>query len=159
MTTDYPTLSLFERDRRWQLTKRLMKEEQLDCLIVAGLQGREQFEAYLTNEHVDGVIVFPLQGQPICLASNTLRITRHIMHLSRGGTSWLEDWRVGCTGANWVAVLKERGFDSATIGIVGLDSKGPGEPEGYIPYRTWAHVLEGLPNATFIDVSQKFGEL
>ena len=159
MEAVYPTLSLGERDRRWRLIRGLMTAGGFDCLIVAGLRGREQFDGYVTNDSCEGIVVFPQEGQPTYLAWATSRITRYMDNLERGGTSWIDDWRVGATGPGLVAILREKGFDSATIGVVGLESQAPGEPEGCIAYKTWHHVLEHLPNATFVDVSRQFAEL
>ena len=124
-----PTLSLQERDRRWKLVRELMKARGLDCLIVAGLSGREKAEGYLSNDYVEGIVVFPLEGEPIYLTWTAFWKVRNMENISRGGTSWIEDWRVGCTGAGLVDLLQHEGFDSATIGVVGLESRGgyPGE--------------------------------
>lgn len=159
MKTTYPTLSLKERDRRWGLVRGLMRERRLDCLIVAGLHGREQYDGYFTNDGVQGIVIFPLEGEPTCLTWTASNIIRRILNSERGGTPWVKDLRVGAVGADWVSILQEKGFDSATIGVIGLESRGPGEYEGYIPYKTWTYVLEHLPRATFIDISQPFAEL
>ena len=42
--TAFPALSKKERDRRWQRTRKMMREGGLDCLLVFGLKGREQFD-------------------------------------------------------------------------------------------------------------------
>ena len=159
MSKIYPTLSLKERDRRWGLVRELMKNKGLDCLIVAGLRGRAQFDGYLTNEVYMGIVVFPLSGEPTYLTWNAMFITRHMEHRSRGETPWIEDIRVGTAGADLVDVLKEKGLDSASIGVVGLESRGLGEPEGCISYKTWSYVLGHLPNTTFVDISRAFDEL
>jgi Xaa-Pro dipeptidase len=155
----YPVLSLRERERRWKRVKGLMKENALNCLIVAGLSSREQLEGYLTNEYCHGVVVFPLEGEPTYLTWSSGNILRHIENLDRGGTPWINDIRVGVTGTAWVNVLLEKGLESATIGVVGLESRGPYQPEGYIPYKTWAYVLERLPKVTFVEVSELFTNL
>jgi len=155
----HPTLTLKERDRRWNLIKGLMEKRGLDCLIVAGLNGREQFESYVTNDYVQGIVIFPLHGKPIYLVWTSTRITRHVENILRGGEAWVDDLRVGVRGEHIVTVLREQGFDSATIGVVGLESWSAGETEGYIPYKTWAYVLAYLPNATYIDISQEFAQL
>jgi Xaa-Pro aminopeptidase len=81
-------------------------------------------------------------------------------NLRRGESGWIDDWRGGITGSSVVNVLREKGFDSANIGVVGLKGEGIiGDPEGIIPYTSWAHVLEQLPNATFTDVSRSLIEV
>jgi len=150
-----PTLSLKERDRRWLLARELMKEKRLDCLIAAGLQAREQLDGYFTNDAVNGIVLFPLEGEPTCLTWSGSMVIRHMVNLERGGEAWVNDIRVGPTSADWVAVLREKGFESSTIGIVGLETQGPGQYEGYIPYKTWDYIVKHLPKATFIDISNQ----
>jgi len=64
MLGSFPTLSLKERDRRRRLTRKLMKDSSLDCLLVAGLKGREKYESYFTNEYAQGIVVFPMDKEP-----------------------------------------------------------------------------------------------
>lgn len=154
-----PTLSLTVRDRRWKLTKELMKSNEVECLILPGLHGREELEGYLSNEYVEGMVVFPLEGSPVNLTFANSRLFRRIYSASQGVTPWIEDMRLGISGAALVSVLKEKGFEKGRIGVVGLTTKAPGEPEGFIPYTTWAYVLQALPNATFIELSDPFTEM
>ncbi|MDH5443545.1 MAG: peptidase, partial [Hadesarchaea archaeon] len=67
MEEEYPTLSLKERDRRWINLRELMKKEKMDCLVVAGLRSREQFDRYITNDLSGGFVIFPIEGEPISL--------------------------------------------------------------------------------------------
>src|SRR3990170_6159061 len=131
MRRSYPTLSLKDRDWRWRRTRGLMKEKGLDCLLVAGLKGRERYEGYLTNEYAEGIVVFPREGELAYLTWTGTRVTRRLA-LPKDAF-WVKDIRVGVTGAGLVAALKEKGLDGARIGVVGLDSKGPAEMEGIIP--------------------------
>lgn len=158
---DYPTLSLRERDLRWAQTRAFMKERGLDCLIVAGLRGSYQnrYDIYLAYEEAVGALIFPLEDEPTYLAWNGSYIGRHVTNIKRGFACWVKDWRIGTKGESWVRLLKERGFESATIGVVGVDSRGPMEPEGIVPYQTWVSVQKGLPKATFVHVSYPFAEM
>lgn len=158
MERDYPALSLRERDRRWKNIRGLMKAKGLDCLIVAGLKGREQLEGYLSNDYAQGIVLFPLVGEPAYLARNT-RILRNMENCLRGVPSWIDDWRGGGLASGLVDVIREKGLESAAIGVVGLESEAAGESEGYVPYRMWSFVLKQLPKATFIEVSKPFAEL
>lgn len=158
--TSYPTLSLKERDWRWKRVRELMAANKLDCLILAGLNSFQQFERYLSNDHQGGIVLFPLKGDPTYLVRSNMDVISNMEDLREGGNSWIEDWRGGVTGEVLANVLRERCFDSATIGVVGLTCFGMiHHPEGYIPYTTWAHVLKELPRATFIDVFEPFIEL
>ena len=155
-----PMLSLKERDRRWALVRRMMKEKGLDCLIVAGLQDRSQLDCYLSYEPGQGVVILPLQGEPTYLTWHGSKVGRHVENYThRGITPWIEDWRVGGWGGDWVSVIKEKGFESAAIGVAGLAFRGAFTRDGFIPYKTWSYVLEHLPGATFVEVSSPFSEI
>lgn len=106
-----------------------------------------------------GIVVFPLEDEPTYLLWAPTLITRPVELLEKEGASWMKDYRVGATGAGLVAILQEKGFDSATIGVVGVESRGPAELEGYLPYKFWSYVVEHLPKATFVDISYSFAEL
>lgn len=163
MNEDRPTLSLRERDRRWGLVRGMMRENDLDCLVLAGLSGREAYEGYLTNDTASGIVVFPLEGDPIYLVWSSTRVFKNMQGSLTGGASWIENWqenwRVGATGPGLVAALQGKGFDSATIGVVGIEAAAPQQLEGYIPYKTWTYVLNHLPGARFVEVSRAFAEL
>lgn len=159
MESQYPVLSLNERDRRWRRVREMMRQKGVECLLLAGFKSREQLEGYLTNDYPEGVVVFPLEGDPVCMSWTGTRITRHIENTLRGVAPWVEDMRVGVTGPAIAAVIKEKGFERATIGVVGLESRAPGEGGGQIPYKTWAYILEELKSATFVDLSMTFWEL
>jgi Xaa-Pro dipeptidase len=158
MERKYPTLSLNEKERHWKRTRNLMKEKGLDCLLVYG-KGRERFDFYLTNEAFEGIVIFPLQGEPAYLLWTANRVLVRLETALKGEPWWVEDVRMGITGPGVVEALQDKGFDQAKIGVVGLESKGAGEPDGLIPYKTWSYVLKNLPKATFIDVSVAYCEM
>jgi len=60
----YPTLSLAERDRRWALVRNFLQEQDIDCLLIAGLNDRFTLDRYLTN-WLYRWAVFPKVGEPI----------------------------------------------------------------------------------------------
>ena len=156
MEAEFPTLTLAERDRRWKITREMMKVEGVECLIVPGLKGREALEGYLSNDYAEGLVVFPLEGEPVHLTWTGTRITRRHESALRGVPVWVEDMRVGCDGPTLVKVLKEKGFEKGRIGVVGLEIRAPGEREGFIPYTLWAFVLRELPHAAFLEMSEAF---
>ena len=157
---DRPTLSLRERDRRWASVRALLQDRNADCLIVVGLSGLWQFDIYVANEHADGIVIFPRDGEPTYLTWTPAYITRHNASNDRLGNSWVENWKLGITGKALAAELKAQGFAEATIGIVGLAAGGtPIEPDGWVPYGTWADVLAELSNANFLNLTASFIEL
>jgi Xaa-Pro aminopeptidase len=153
-----PMLSLKERDRRWSRTRELLRSKGFDCLVVPP-KGREELIGYLSNELSEGFLIFPLKGDPVQLTWSGSRLIRRLVAAQRGVTPWVEDIRQGTMGTDIVRVLKEKGFEKAGIAVVGVDSWAPGDPEGYVPYKTWNSILKGLPEAIFTDVSEAFGEM
>jgi Xaa-Pro aminopeptidase len=158
MKKEYPKLSLNERDRRWKRTKDLMKQKGLDCLLVFG-KGREHYDSYLANEYFDGIVVFPLVGDPVYLIWSATRVLIRLEPSLEGEDWWIKDLRVGYSGEGVVKALQDRGMDQAKIGVVGLATWGPGEDQGVVPYKLWADVLNALSRATFTEVSRAFAEM
>lgn len=152
----WPCLSENERNRRWGRVKDLMREKQIDCLVVFGLKGRERFDCYLTNDRPGGVVIFPLTGDLVQLSWTCLDVAAHLESTLRNEASWVRDMRIGATGPRIVEVLREKGYERTKIGIVGLDTRVPGEREGYVPYKTWAYILENLPQANFQEVDAAY---
>ena len=123
----WPGLSEKERDRRWELVRNMMKAKGLECLVVFGLKSREQFDNYLTNDRTGSIVIFPLEGELVHLVWHPQWITSHIESARRAESSWVRDMRVGTNGSVVVKVLREKGFDKATIGVVGVNIFGAGE--------------------------------
>lgn len=157
MNDSSPTLSLNERDRRWKNTREFMKRQNLECLILPGFHGREAFEGYLSNEYVEGLVIFPAEGEPVLLSFTNTRLFRQMYSAAALDVApWIKDTRIGTTGAAIVGVLKEKGFEKGRIGVLGLLTTQPGEPGGFFPYTTWEHVLKELPGASFVETSHDF---
>ncbi len=155
----FPVLSLKERDRRWGRTRELLKKQGIECLIVAGLTSREQYDAYLTNDYAEGIVVFPAEGAPTYITWMEGRVTRQKEAERRGITPWVADMRVGVDGPTLAGIIREKGFDKARVGIVGLQTKGPAEMSGCIPYTLWANTLAELPRVEFVECSEAFAAL
>lgn len=153
--TSNPTLSLAERDRRWNKIRSFMKDEGLGALVVPGLRSRESFENWVSGESIEGAVVFPLEGEPIYLTWIAFRIVgRDDPQNDR--EYWIRDIRSGLIGPGIVDALKELGVTGDTVGIVGLRSRGPLELEGSIPYMVWQTVLDAFPSTRFKEVSIPF---
>ncbi len=158
MESKYPTLSPDEKERHWNRTRELMKQKGLDALLVYG-KGRERFDFYLTNESFEGIVIFPMIGEPVYLLWTANRVLIRLETDLKDEPWWLTDVRMGITGPGVVGALQEKGLDRAKIGVVGLESKGAGEPDGIIPYKTWSYVLDKLPKANFTDISVPYMEM
>lgn len=152
---DPPVLTLADRDRRWSRIRKFLADQDLAAVIVAGLRGREGFEPWVTDESIQGVVIFPAEGEPVYLTWIAFRVIgRDDPQNDRD--YWVRDLRAGPLGPGIVSVLTERALASERIGVVGLRSRGPMELEGYIPYTLWAKVAEELPGARFEEVSVPF---
>ena len=151
-----PTLSLAERDRRWQGLRALMAERGIDALIVGSFQGRERLESYLIDDFLDSIVILPIEGDPVVLAFSTSRISRMVESETRGINPWVADIRVTFGGAPTAAVLKEKGIATGRIGLVGFGPTAPGESEGLLPLGFWRNLSENLPKATFDDFTRAF---
>jgi len=156
---EWSGLSKRERNRRWDRVRGLMRELGLDCIVVFDLQSREQLGKYLTNDVGGGVVVFPAEGELVHLVRNYFNVAGHMESLLRGEEVWASDVRAPAVSGGIIEVLQEKGFDRASIGVVGLDTQQPGAWEGYIPYNTWCNILDNFPNAKFQEVTTDFCKL
>ena len=69
--TEYPTLSLKERDRRWAATRAEMEKRGLECLVLCGWPAMWDFNIanarYLCpigGNAENNTLIFPLEGEP-----------------------------------------------------------------------------------------------
>jgi Xaa-Pro aminopeptidase len=154
-----PTLSVTERDRRWQRVRALMREQHLDGLLVGGFRAREMYESYLSDDYNEGCVLFPLQGEPIVVTWAPLRVKRAQWSAARGHALWIEDYRVAASGKAVADVVEEMGLAQARLGIVGLRSIAPTEQYGSIPAAFWMDFSAGLPKAQMRDFSEEFSHL
>jgi Xaa-Pro dipeptidase len=156
---DFPVLSLKERDRRMARTRALLKKEGLAGLVLGGLTSREQYDAYLSNDYAEGIVIMPADGEPTYITWQEGRVMRQKEAKARGITPWIEDMRLGVDGPTVAAVIREKGLDAARLGVVGIESRAPAEMNGYIPYALWAKVLAALPQAEFVEISAAFAAM
>lgn len=150
-----PTLSLTERDRRWDQIRSFMREHGLGALVVPGLRSRESFETWVSGESIQGAVVFPADGEPIYLTWIAFRIVGRDDPQNHR-EYWIRDIRSGLIGPGIVSALHELGVAGETVGVVGLRSRGPLELEGSIPFTVWQTVLEAFPSTQFKEVSIPF---
>jgi Xaa-Pro aminopeptidase len=137
----------------------LLRDRSLHCLIVGTFRSREAFDSYLTNEHLDSVVVFPAEGEPTALTWNTTHLSRARESAGRGVELWVADCRPGFGGAATAAVVREKGGARGRIGIVGLEATAAGEREGVVPHSFWLNLGRDLPDAAFDDITRPFADL
>ena len=137
--------TLAERDMRYARLREAMAKENVDVLLIAGKghgwTGRGYFR-WMTDFHLwghDGVILFPLEGEPM-LTMTSGAVARRVGATRGWITDSQGDWDIT---PKIVEELKARNLDKARIGVAGYQFiLGAG-----------AHkVLEdGLPEADLFD--------
>jgi Xaa-Pro dipeptidase len=122
--SEYPILSMAERDRRFQFIRSMMEENGVQALIVLqGIRREDDPCSYFANEPPGTArfVFFPLSGEPIAFGSPHLLVVDTMMKSEAYGIeSWIRDWRFTIASADeWIAILKERGLTQSRIGIIG----------------------------------------
>jgi Xaa-Pro aminopeptidase len=149
-----PWLSLVERDRRHELARTFLREHGYDAMIVAGLRGRERFDTYLSGEVYEGVVLLPLDSEPVYLVTQAHRITLRHDRSNADIEPWIADARPGVQMfGTLAAAITERGLQRGRFAVVGLESRGPMEMEGLITQDAWSTLITAHPEATFQDES------
>ncbi len=118
-----------------------------------GLKGREHYEGYVANEYIEGLAIFPRESEPVIVTWHPKMIIRRMGSKTDQDRFWIKDWRTGPYGKVIAAVLKERGLDRASIGVVGLEVGEAGSPEGIVPHTTYRRITEALPAARFSEAT------
>lgn len=154
-----PVLSFTERDRRWSSVRALMREHQLDCLVVAGFRAREMYESYISDDYNEECSVLPLEGDAVVLTWANLRVLRAKWSEARGHALWVPDYRVATSGGQAAEVVREKMGGGKRLGLVGLRSEAPTEPFGAIPANWWMPFAESLKGVEFVDISDEFSHL
>lgn len=153
MTTEYPTLSLAERDRRWRRVRDLLSQEGLDGIVVFG-HGRNAPDSYLTNEARKSITLLTPTGDPVMFLGDV-----PLDHFDVPGARWerwVSDWVSGNPVANLAAVVRDRGLAGARLGIVGRTSRAVGEWAGVISHVTWGRLDAALPDVEWVDVADAY---
>jgi Xaa-Pro aminopeptidase len=154
-----PILSVAERDRRWARIRELMRERNLEGLLVAGFRAREMYETYISDDYNEGCVIFPYDGDPVVISWAYLRVMRARWSKERGAALWVDDYRVASSGHGVADVVIEKHLAEANLGVVGLKSQAPTEVYGAIPANFWEELTAALPNVRWTDISEEFSHL
>lgn len=152
----FPTLSLTERDRRWDVARKVMDECGVQALIIAGLRSRENLDAWITNEALLGLAVVPREGEPMYITPGHIRILGRYDSVGSQRERWVSDVRFGDPAGNLRDFLTQHRLTRARVGVVGLDPVFPTETLGIIPHAGWRQITEALPDVQFVNVSMRF---
>lgn len=151
----YPRFSVAEYERRYSNIRAMMKDKNLDCLLIIGgsaAYGRLWFNVrYVTNmmgkAEMANYCFFPKDGAP-CL------VVRPGHSLARGmlARTAVREVIVGDPNvlAGIVNTIQERGYEKGRIGIVEYD------PFTSIPKNHWEFFTARLPQAEFVFVTREF---
>ncbi|WP_296559751.1 M24 family metallopeptidase [Pigmentiphaga sp.] len=151
-----PTLTLDERDRRWNGLRARMRERGIDAIVVGSFQGRERLESYLIDDFLDSVVVLTHDDDAIVMTFGPGRVSRAFESQRRGIPLWTTDFRIGMGGARTAEALLDKGLGKGRIGLVGLGPTAPGEAEGLMPLGFHTNLLRALPGAEFCDFTRDF---
>lgn len=176
MTKDFPTLSLEERDRRWQMIRRDMEDLGLDCLVIQGDQGfwgyNDANTRYVTGIGDFSYALFPKDGDPISFvwwtgpyrsrrdvedSPLTVAIRSKVKKEPRKRNPWaLEQPWVKDVRQGWprpsepiAKAIEELGLEKGNICLGSTFHLW--EPEGTLPYRFVKNLQKALPQANFVE--------
>ncbi|MRH29037.1 M24 family metallopeptidase [Microbacterium sp. SYP-A9085] len=156
MTDRYPTLSLAERDRRWQNVRALLAREGLDGVVVFG-NGRNVADSYLTNEARKSITLLTLDDDPVMFLGDV-----PLDHYDVPGARWerwVADWVAGDPIGNLATRVRLKGLAAARLGVVGLTSRAVGEWAGVISHTTWRRLDAALPTVRWADIADAYESL
>jgi len=154
-TLELPRLSLKERDRRWSAIRKVMRENNLDCLLLCGIPvhydykiSNARFVSQIGGNGEYNYVVFPLEDEPTCFVSMPTMLPYWLR-----SQDWVKDVRLkkGLWADSMVARIKELGLEKKTIGVDGLP--GPLDPEGWVPLGFYNRILELAPNVNLVDTN------
>ena len=143
--TTLPALTSRERDRRWKGLRRIMADHHVECLVVFG-SAWAMAEQYVSNDApVESTVVLPLEGEPTGLLPSSHLIGDQLESEERGEQSWIKDWRFRKEGDVVAGVLKEKGYEKARIGVLGVWAGPHMTREGYAPFAEVKRLQGALP--------------
>jgi Xaa-Pro aminopeptidase len=151
----YPRFSRAEYERRYDNMRRMMRELNLDCLLIIGgsaAYGRGWFNfRYVTNmlgkAEMANYCFFPKEGEPAVVTrpghslAGAMLARSALRHVIVGSPSVLDAI---------VNEIKERGYDKGRVGIVEYD------PYTSIPKNHWDFFANHLPRVEFVFVTKEF---
>ncbi len=149
-----PDLSLGERDRRWRALRWRMDMAGLDALLIWGNESKWQSalanNRYVAGRPVPGVILLPLEGDPVLWSGFPHDVTK--WGAMAGG--WIGDVRAGqTTTMDIVKTLDDRGFARGSIGVAGFGETRPRVIPETVPHRQFTTIRSALPDARFTEAT------
>ncbi len=156
----WPTLSLKERDRRWAIVRRIMRQNNVGLLFIPAGTGADN---YLTDD-AEATVFFPASGDPIALAGDrSFQAVSWLTNEERGATPWVRNWRFDSrerlfppAPAIEVEIIRELGFDKARVGTIGVSKGSHFSPGGSISHALQSDFDKHLSSVTWVELFDAF---
>lgn len=137
-----PQLAKNERDRRYELIRRQLKELKIDCVIATGTN-----LFYLTNGLLgERYGLLPTDDERATVVVNFRNLADIPVQVYLDMQDWIEDIRGGLDASHLIARLKELHLENGTLGVAGLGYGG-------IDYGCYRQLQSALPSARLVDAS------
>jgi Xaa-Pro aminopeptidase len=140
-----PKLSTRERDRRYSLIRKQLRDFKADCVIVTGSN-----LFYLTNGLPgERYGILPTDEKPPTVVINFRNLADISVQVLLDMQEWIVDIRGGLDASHIIEQIKELQLDSGTLGFAGLGYGG-------IDHGFYAQIQKAFPAAKLVDVSDVF---
>ena len=138
-----PQISLKERDRRYALIRRELKNSNVDCVVVTGTN-----LFYITNG-IPGEMfgLLPTTDDLPTVIINFRQLADISVDVLIEMQGWIQDIRGGVDGSQIIARIKELKLEKGTLGVAGFTS---------INQAFYAQLQKVSPDAKVVDVSNIF---
>jgi len=157
------SLSVNERNRRWENIRMLMALRNLDCLLIVAYEGNTYKGGianlrYITNFRDGGCCIFPINNEPIAFIGNQNFYSPWNIYESTN--TWMKEVRPmeskikGSGIRGIIDKLKEMGLEKGKIGFVDHE-----KAQFSAPYKHYQAIRNALPNAEFSDQNGLLMEL
>lgn len=145
-------LSAAERDRRWREIRWRMDLAGFDVLLLWGNETKWQAglasNRYLSGRVAAGCVMLPLDGDPVIWSG----FPHDVAPWGALAGGWIPDVRAGQqTTSDIIATLADRGYDKASIGVVGFGETRPRVISETVPFRQFSEISAAFPRARFVD--------
>jgi Xaa-Pro aminopeptidase len=145
-------LSAAERDRRWREIRWRMDLAGFDVLLLWGNETKWQAglasNRYVSGRVAPGCVMLPLDGEPIIWSG----FPHDVAPWGALAGGWIADVRAGQqTTHDIIATLADRGYEKASVGVIGFGETRPRVISETVPYRQFSEITASFPRARFVD--------
>lgn len=155
MPKPFPILSEAERDRRWERTRNLMRQLDLEAIVGVGEQGPFLSQQYLANTR-GGTLFFPRESDPVQI-DGPWDAGVHYDNRLRGLRPWVADVRLEMDALSLITkLIEERGLTGKRVGVLGL-SPMPVAVGGSVRHSMGTRIEEALAGVETVDIAIPFG--